>query len=141
MKKNVRYFSQWSSTFYVAAELVRRGYLVSFTLGMAPSTDLLVISPSGKPFKVEVKSLRKHNYWLIGEVSPQDDLFYALVFVPEDISHPPKFCILTSYEVKEEVENFQKNLLAKGRKITKLDYCLPFNDAFKYENAWSKLPK
>jgi hypothetical protein len=141
MKKGVRYFSQWSSTFYVAAELVRRGYLVSLTLGMAPSTDLLVMSPSGKPFKVEVKSLRKPNYWLIGEVSPQDDLFYVLVFVPEDVLRSPKFCILTSYEVKGEIENFQKNLLAKGRKISELDYCIPFNKAFKHENAWNKLPK
>jgi hypothetical protein len=142
-KKGIGYFSQWSSTFYVAAELVRRKYLVSLTLGEAPGPDLLVISPNGKPFKVEVKSLRRHNFWLIGEVSPQDDLFYILVFVPEDVSQPPKFCILTSSELKREIDNYQKKLLAKGRRITKLEYGIPFRNAFKpeYENAWDKLPK
>jgi len=44
-RRSIRHFSQWSSTFYAAAELTRRGYLVSMALGMAPKTDLLVESP------------------------------------------------------------------------------------------------
>jgi len=140
-KRSTRYFSQWSSTFYAAAELTRRGYLVSITLGMAPKVDLLVESPSGKPFKVQVKSLQYRNYWLIGEVHPEDDLFYMLVYVPRDLSRPPEFCILTSREAYEEVEKYQEGLKAKGKPITPLEYCIPFDAAFKYKNAWDKLPK
>ena len=37
-----RYCVQWAAQFFVAAELTRRGYIVSFTLGNAPETDLHV---------------------------------------------------------------------------------------------------
>jgi hypothetical protein len=139
--RNPRYFSQWSSTFYAAAELTRRGYLVSITLGRAPKVDLLVESPSGKPFKVQVKSLQYRNYWLIGEVPLDEDLFYILVYVPRDLSRPPEFCILTSKEMYEEVGRYQEGLKEKGKPITRLEYCIPFDVAFKYKNAWDKLPK
>ena len=50
-----RYQTQWAGQFYVAAELTRRGYLVSLTLGNAPVVDLLVVSPDGEHFGVDVK--------------------------------------------------------------------------------------
>jgi hypothetical protein len=52
-----RYKTQWAAQFYAAAELTRRGYLVSLTLGNAPVADLLAVSPSGKHFMVDVKGL------------------------------------------------------------------------------------
>jgi len=140
-KRDARYFTQWAATFYVAAELVRRGYLVALTLGTAPKTDLLATSPSGRPFKVEVKGLRRSNFWLIGDVPAHQDLFYALVFVPEDASQRPRFFILTAHEVREEMKSYQEKVLAKGRKIAELDYGFPFRNALKYENGWGKLPK
>lgn len=50
-----RYQTQWAGQFYVAAELTRRGYIVSFTLGNAPTTDLLARVPEGEAFSVEVQ--------------------------------------------------------------------------------------
>jgi hypothetical protein len=140
-RRGATYFSQWSSTFYAAAELARRGYLVSIALGAAPKVDLLVESPSGRPFKVQVKGLQYRNYWLIGEVPLEEDLFYILVYVPRDPSRPPEFCILTSREAREEVGRYQEGLKARGRPITRLEYCIPFDAAFKYRDAWEKLPK
>jgi len=43
-----KYLPQWACQFYAAAELTRRGYLVSLTFGNAPVADLLVVNPSQK---------------------------------------------------------------------------------------------
>jgi hypothetical protein len=111
---------------------------------MAPGADLLAVSPSGRSFEVEVKGLRRRNYWLVGEVEPRDDLFYVLAFVPgvpEDASKPPRFCVLTSEEMAKEVEAYQHGLRERGRPITELEHCIPFDVAFHYENEWDKLPR
>lgn len=94
--------SQWSGQFFVAAELTRRGYRVSFTLGTAPSTDLVAISPKGEQFKVEVKTKRKEgSSGLVRTVPKDSNLYYVLVVSrPKDDFPPPKFWVLTSREVK-----------------------------------------
>jgi hypothetical protein len=61
--------------------------------------------------------------------------------VPRDLSRPPEFCILTSREAYEEVRKYQEGLRVRGRPITPLEYCIPFDVAFKYKSAWDKLPK
>ncbi len=70
-----KYQTQWTSQFYVAAELTRRGYLVSLTLGNAPKADLLVVSPNEKTFKVDVKGQRNKSFWLIQNRESQDPNF------------------------------------------------------------------
>lgn len=48
--------TQWATQFLVASELVRRDYTVSFTMGNhTPNADLMVGTPSGKQFWVDVK--------------------------------------------------------------------------------------
>jgi hypothetical protein len=48
-----------------------------------------------------------------------------------------------TFQSSYEIDDYQENLLARGRKITKLEYGILFRNAFKpeYENAWDKLPK
>jgi hypothetical protein len=58
--------SQWGAQFLVASELVRRGYLVSFTMGNnTPDADLIVGKPGGKPFWIDVKGQSGKQVWLI----------------------------------------------------------------------------
>lgn len=64
-KQNLRYRTQWTSQFYAAAELTRRGYLVSLTFGNAPVSDLLVRSLDDNQFSVDVKGQSTKNFWLI----------------------------------------------------------------------------
>ena len=45
-----KYKTQWTAQFFVAAELTRRGYLVTFTLGNAKDVDLLAVSPKARNF-------------------------------------------------------------------------------------------
>ena len=55
------YSTQWVAQFYVAAELTKKGYIVAFTLGNAPSTDILVSTPTENNFRVEVKGHSTRN--------------------------------------------------------------------------------
>jgi len=136
------YFTQWASQFCVAAELTRRGYLVTLPLGNAPKTDIMAISPSGKRFTVEVKGLGEGNWWIIGKVEPSEDLFYILVHVPrEDPTQRPRFFIMKSDEVKNEEDKYIEEKKAKGKKVTEMDYGFAWKTVFKYENQWDKLPK
>ena len=124
--------SQWSGQFFVAAELTRRGYRVSFTLGTVPSTDLVAISPKGKLIKVEVKTVRKEgSSWIVRKVPKDDDLYYVLaVSRPKDNFPAPKFWILTSHEIKA---------ILRKRKRDGTDLQVYRSDLTD-EPGWEKLP-
>jgi hypothetical protein len=50
--------TQWAAQFAVAAELCKRGYEVSFTMGNAtPVADLMLVSPLKRMFLIDVKGL------------------------------------------------------------------------------------
>ena len=133
------YFTQWAAQFYVAAELTRRGYLVALTLGNAPKTDLMVESPGGSRFAVDVKGLRERNWWIVRH--PREDVFYVFVHVPENPEEPPRFCVMTGSEVREEVERYLEEARSRGKVIKETDYGLTWKTPFKHENRWDKLPK
>lgn len=107
------YQTQWAAQFYAAAELTRRGYLVSLTLGNAPVADLLVASPSGNSFKVDVKGLAIRNFWLVQRRIPKDDLFYVFVYLPKS-SEAPRFFILSSKELMGKREEYRKHIERRG---------------------------
>ena len=134
-----KYQTQWAAQFYVAAELTRRGYLVSLTLGNAPVADLLVVSPNGEHFMVDVKGQARKNFWLIKRRTPRDDLFYILVYLPKD--EHPKFFILSSHELMREREEYRKRIESKGGKYRDELGGINWSTALKYENRWDKLPQ
>jgi len=59
--------TQWAAQFAAASELCRRSYQVALTLGNQPSVDIMVMSPNGYQFKIDVKGLYRPNYF-IGDV-------------------------------------------------------------------------
>lgn len=133
-----RYNTQWASQFYVAAELIRRGYLAAFTLGNAPASDILVSSSSGKQFVVEVKALSRPNFWMFRRPRPRENLFYVFVALGK-VGEQTHFCILTSVEAAAEYDEYRN-----GHGPTKWPdglYGMKWRTAFKYENQWGKLPK
>jgi hypothetical protein len=97
-----RHHTGWAGALAVAAELSRRSYDATITLGNTPAIDLLCSSPEGKPFKVQVKSLSAPNYVLIRKEMldgpPLDDLFFAVVMVPNEDDRPFEFHVLTHAE-------------------------------------------
>jgi hypothetical protein len=74
--------TQWATQFLAAAELIRRGYTVSFTQGNnTPVADLMVGSPSSKLFWVDVKGLSSKNIWVVSPKDSREELFYVLMLL------------------------------------------------------------
>jgi hypothetical protein len=59
--------TQWTAPFAVASELCKRGCQVALTLGNHPMIDLMVVSPLGRSFHVDVKGAYKRNFWVVHE--------------------------------------------------------------------------
>ena len=135
-----RYRTQWAAQFYAAAELTRRGYLVAFTLGNAPATDLLAISTGGVKFMVDVKGLSSKNFWLVREREPQDDLYYVLVYLPSDLKLP-EFFILKSGELMDAIKKLKKQTHAAGKKWVDSGAGIDWGTALSYGNRWNILPE
>jgi len=105
-----RYQTQWIGQFGVATELTRRGYMVTFTLGNAPQTDLLVATPTSKGFTLEIKSQSTKNFWRLHEPIVIEDNFYIFVFIPENFELL-KYYIMTSHEIYTEYHAYMKETL------------------------------
>ena len=56
--------TQWAAQFAVASELCKRGYEVALTMGTHAVIDLMVVSPTGVPFLIDVIGQYKKNFWL-----------------------------------------------------------------------------
>jgi hypothetical protein len=135
--------TQWATQFLVAAELIRRGYTVSFTQGNnTPFADLMVGSPCSKLFWVDVKGLSSKNPWLVKPQEPREQHFYILVLLSPLVEDPKKrtadrFFVLTQAEVNNlEADYRQAHPRDKGG--------IPgfaFADAEAHEDVWDKLPR
>ncbi len=95
-----KYGTQWAGQFYVAAELTRRDCIVTFTLGNAPVTDLLVKAPNDKAFSIEVKSATTKSMYQMKKPPVPDnpeDLFWIFVLLLKE--DQPKYFIVRSDKV------------------------------------------
>lgn len=136
---NQRYKTQWSSQFFVAAELTRREYLVSMTFGNAPVSDLLVKSPLGNHFTVDVKGQSTKNFWLIQPRASNPSHYFILVYLSKDYGIP-RYFILPSDELMRRREEYKNSVIHKGKYRDDLGG-INWTTAFDYENKWENLPK
>jgi len=139
--------TQWAAQFAVASELCKRGYGVALTLGNHPVIDLMVVSPKGKHFVVDVKGLyRAPNFWRVREKKKIDQLFYVFASVPCATDKPNRFFILTQSQVNEGIRKDWKDAIArrraKGRSGLPADITgVTWKFAEDYEGAWKALPQ
>jgi hypothetical protein len=85
--------SQWAAQFAVASELCKREYQVSLTLGNHPIIDLMVVSPKGAQFLLDVKGLWQRAPWLVKRKDITHGLYYVLAYVPP--GQPNQFFIMS----------------------------------------------
>jgi hypothetical protein len=143
-KRHSPHQTQWAAQFAVASELCKRDYQVALTMGNHPRVDLMVISPRGTKFAVDVKGLYKRNWWLITEKEALQNLFYVLAFVP--VNAPNQFFILKQQQVNEAIPSFvergRQERLRKGRSIEKVEQMrgLPWTFVERFTD-WGILPK
>ena len=134
--------TQWATQFLAAAELVRRGNTVAFTIGNnTPVADLMVGAPSGELFWVDVKGLSGKYDWLVKPKGTRERLFYILVLLAPLAQAPNKrepdlFFVLTQNEANSLEKAYR--LARPNNKTTNPGF--GFKDAIPYEDRWEILP-
>lgn len=94
--------------FFVAAELLKRGLQTALTFGNAKAIDLVAINATtGKPIKVQVKALRRKNFFPIAAPKIQRDCVYVFVVLNER-GVAPDYYIVPGEHLFDEPEKFGK---------------------------------
>jgi len=134
--------TQWAAQFAVASELCKRDYQVALTLGNHPAVDLMVRSPTGAQFSVDVKGLYKRNFWPGQLHEPRDSLFYVFAYVPADEAN--QFFVMTQPQVAEAIKaNWDKYCAKHGLDAPMGDNPFPgveWKLAEPYLDKWDALP-
>ena len=128
-------------------ELARRGYQVQITDSRFPKYDMLVVSPSGKHFGIEVKGQSTKNFWRFNDRAPHREMYYAFVFVPQEGS--PEVFIMTSKEVMKRWKEYKDNSIerssSKGRFVDPGDpgiiWGLRWTQTKEFKDKYNALPK
>lgn len=93
---------------FVAAELLRRGLQTSVTFGNAKAIDLFAHNPhSGRSFNVQVKALRKMNYFPIAPAKICRDHVYVFVLLNEP-GTPVEYFVVPGKELISNQAQFGK---------------------------------
>ncbi len=133
------------------AELSRRGYDVTFTMGNTPKIDMMCAVPDRPAFKIQVKGISNRASFFVGEKffegDAQSDLYLVVVYVPKcapkvEIQEPMEFFILTHKEAKAEFDKLPKKK-RDGQDYKEGTSGLTWNSISKlnYKDKWDSFPK
>ncbi|WP_148212916.1 hypothetical protein [Citrifermentans bemidjiense] len=137
--QTARYKTQWCAQFYAAAELTRRGYLVSMTFGNATASDLIVQSPGGYPFTVDVKGQSTKNFWLIQRRPDNAAHYFILVYLPPAFE-PPRFFVLSCSQLMGHRAEYEQASTVRGKYRDDLGG-MNWSTALSHEGQWEILPE
>ncbi|KQN32354.1 hypothetical protein ASE92_17255 [Pedobacter sp. Leaf41] len=100
-----------SGEYFVAAELLRRGFSVGITMGNAKSIDILA-EKNDKQFIIQVKAIykKKNTGWPLMKDRININHYYIFVNLNGDLMTAPDFYIATG----EETYNKCKQYLTRG---------------------------
>ena len=119
-----------SGEYFVAAELLRRGYSVGITMGNAKAIDILA-EKDGNQYIIQVKAIfkKKNVGWPMMKDKVHTDHFYVFVNLNGDKMTVPDYFIATGKEVKPKVKQYTTRGI--------IDLSSLHNDDFK--NRWDKI--
>ena len=119
-----------SGEYFVAGELLRRGFNVAITMGNAKAIDLIA-ERKGKTFPIQVKAIfkKKNVGWPILKSKIKQKHFYVFVNLNGDKLTQPDFFICTSTEAKRKIKDYANRGI--------LNLYLISNDKFK--DRWDKI--
>ena len=105
-----------SGEFFVAAELAKRNFQVSISLGNAKGIDLFAKNEvGGKIFQIEVKTLRKKpNCFSLKTARLYKDFIYIFVYLNGN-GIQPDFYILKGEEILGNLKHFYGSSLGTSR--------------------------
>ena len=96
-----------SGEYFVAAELLRRGYSVGITMGNAKAIDILA-EKDKKQFIIQVKAIykKKNVGWPMMKDKVHKDHFYVFVNLNGDKMAEPEYYICTGEQAKKKVKQY-----------------------------------
>lgn len=119
-----------SGEYFVAAELLRRGYSVGITMGNAKAIDILA-EKDGKQFIIQVKAIfkKKNVGWPMMADKVNESIFYVFVNLNGDKMTEPDYFVASGNEAKQKVKQYTTRGI--------IDLSTLNNDDFK--NRWDKI--
>jgi hypothetical protein len=124
---------------YLMYQPARRGYCVQITDSRFPKYDMLVVSPSGKHFGIEVKGQSTKNFWRFKDREPHPEMYYAFVFVPHDDA--PRVFIMDSAVTMQLWREYRSNAMKKhGAKEGDI-FGLRWTQPIRFEDRYDMLPE
>lgn len=93
--------------YFVAAEMLRRGFSVGITMGNAKAIDILA-EKDGKQFIIQVKAIykKKNVGWPIMKDRVNTEIFFVFVNLNGDKMTNPDYYISTGKEAKDKVKQY-----------------------------------
>lgn len=96
---------------FVAAELLKRGLQTSVTFGNAKAIDLFAHNPiTGRNFNIQVKSLRKTNFYPIKRSGIKPEHIYVFVLLNQP-GKPVQYFVVPGAILAHQPERFGKSFL------------------------------
>jgi hypothetical protein len=123
---------------FLMYQLAKRGYNVQITDSRFPTVDLLVVSPSGKYFGVDVKGQRTKNFWRFSEREPNPEFYFAFVSVPEE--GEPRVFIMDSVTTMKLWKDYKDKTVARTGNDDNI-WGLNWTQPHPYEGRYDLLPQ
>ena len=143
-----------SGEYFAAAELSRRGFLVTLTRGNAPGVDLLAYHPtSQKTVAIQVKTAlggkQPRGQWIMNQKDEDQELVRSEAFIFIHIPvlpDPPEFTIVPSKTVAKQIHDdhraWRETPGAKGQQRSTNNPMRHFKDPNgKHRNKWDIILK
>jgi len=113
--------------------------VVQFTDSLFPAEDLLIVSPNGFHFGIDIKAQRAKNFWRMWEPKVSDQFFYLLTYIDVENGNPDIY-VLPSNDMHRLWHEYRDRMIANGAKednIWGINWATPRP----YLDNWSCLPK
>lgn len=121
--------------FFVAAELLKRNFQVSMTLGNAKSVDLFARDEGTKKvFQIQVKTLKKANCFDLRSSEIEGEIFYFFVFL-NNPGEDTDFFIVKGQEILDDLKHYYGSSLGRSDKRETINY----GPLKKHKNQWGEL--
>ncbi len=130
LKENIL-TTQKTALFYTAAQLSRKGFVVSIV-----DDTILQCSYDNKTFYIKVSGQKFKKSWIVEKEEELSPVFYIFVYIPPEEYIQPEFFILTEKELKKEIKN--KKLHSPEALLGKIT-SLSFSSIVKYADKWHSL--
>ncbi len=112
-----------SGEYFVAAELLRRGYSVGITMGNAKAIDILA-EKDGNQFIIQVKAIfkKKNVGWPMMKDKVNESIFYVFVNLNGDKMTEPDYFIATGIEAKQKVKQYTTRGIIDLSTLNNIDF-------------------